>query len=413
MNYNMIEGSFRPKKNGIEYRTYINGVQKSFFGKTEADCLRKCRKYLLEKKKEEDGEYANSNVCVGDYISYWLVTFKMGSIAFSTYDRLENVLDNHIKNSSLGKMKMSEITPDDIQIFVNQKKQKLSLSSLNKIKEILGPAFAHAAKKGMIKKNPMELVVFPKNDKALPVKTKEVEFYTDEEIEKIALTSTPFYYEQKPKRYRYAPIFTFILNTGLRLGECLALTWSDIDFSKKVVHVNKTLTVIKNRDLEKDPRRQLQVLGDPKTYNGTRVIPLNRIATEMLQEMKSRNSLSNISSNVVFPSYKGGYLNGRSVQRTFTRICDEIGVKHKGIHALRHTFGSVLVRKKVDIKVVSEILGHSDVKFTYNRYIHIINEQKAEAINLLDVTPILVDAIKYFSYGKNKGTSLIDMQNTQ
>ena len=143
------------------------------------------------------------------------------------------------------------------------------------------------------------------------------------------------------------------------------------------------------------------------------MIPLNRIATEMLQEMKSRNSLSNISSNVVFPSYKGGYLNGRSVQRTFTRICDEIGVKHKGIHALRHTFGSVLVRKKVDIKVVSEILGHSDVKFTYNRYIHIINEQKAEAINLLDVTPILVDAIKYFSYGKNKGTSLIDMQNTQ
>ena len=404
MNYNKKEGSFRSKKNGIEYRVYIDGEQKSFYGKTESECLIKCRKYTQQLEKQKRDECANrSNISLQDYISYWLVTYKMGTVAYSTYDRLENAFNTHIKGSDLGKIEISQVTSDDIQEFINLKKQTLSLSSLKKLKEILAPTFHHATTKGAIKSNPMELVVFPKNDKSLPVKTKEVEFYTDKEIERIALTSTEPYYKHNSKRYRYAPLYTFILNTGLRLGECLALTWDDIDFVKKTINVNKTLTVIKNRDLDADSRRRIQVLGDPKTYNGVRVIPLNNIASEMLREMKTRNSLSNINTKIIFPNYKGDYLNERSVQKTFSKICADIGVNCKGIHALRHTFGSVLIKKKVDIKVVSEILGHSDVKFTYNRYIHIINEQKAEAMNILDVTPILADAIKILSYGKDKG----------
>lgn len=405
MKYNKKEGSFRSKKNGVEYRVYIDGEQKSFYGKTEAECLIKCRKYtqqLEQQKRDEDVN--NSNISLQDYISYWLVTYKMGSVACSTYDRLENAFDTHIKGSKLGKTEISQVTSDDIQEFINEKKNTLSLSSLKKLKEVLHPTFHHAMIKGVIKSNPMELVVFPKNDKALPVKTKEIECYTDKEIERIALTATTPYYQYNSRRYRYAPLYAFILNTGLRLGECLALTWDDIDFVKKTINVNKSLTIIKNRNLENDPRHKIQILGDPKTDNGARVIPLNSVASEMLREMKTRNSLSNIYTRVIFPNYKGDYLSIRSVQDTFTNICNDIGVTHKGIHALRHTFGSVLIRKKVDIKVVSELLGHSDVKFTYNKYIHIINEQKAEAMNILNVTPILADAIKILSHGKDKGT---------
>lgn len=67
----------------------------------------------------------------------------------------------------------------------------------------------------------------------------------------------------------------------------------------------------------------------------------------------------------------------RVIEQTFSRICEENGIKYRGAHALRHTFGSILVRKGVDIKVISEILGHSTVQFTYDRYIHIIKEIKA------------------------------------
>lgn len=395
MNLKNVEGSFRTKSNGtIEYRTYIDGKQKSFYGKSEAECLKKCRQYLIDynRKKEESNVKAN-HMTLEEYAEYWLLTYKFGTVANSTYDRLENSLNVHIKGSVLGEKELFDVTSNDVQEFINSKKLTLSLSSLKKLKEILSPCLHYATVSGLIESNPMELVVFPRNDKALPVKTKVVECYKDKEIERIALTATYPYYKKNAKRYRYAPMFAFILNTGLRFGECLALTWDDIDFVNKTISVNKTLSTVQNRNKEEDKRSKIQIVSEPKTYNGTRILPMNKVASDMLSEMKVRNSLSQINSNIVFPNYSGQHMNMRSVQETFASICEDVGVEHKGIHALRHTFGSVLIRNKVDIKVVSELLGHSDVKFTYNRYIHIINAQKAEAMNILNITPILTENI--------------------
>lgn len=400
MNLKNISGSFRTKPNGtIEYRTYIDGKQKSFYGKNEAECLKKCREYMINYNREKEREYAKSNhMTLSEYIEYWLLTYKFGSVANSTYDRLECALNVHIKGSDLGNKEIFDITSDDVQEFINSKKITMSLSSLKKIKEVLSPCFNHATASKMIKSNPMDLVVFPRNDKSLPIKTKVIECYNDKEIEKIAKTSTYPYYKANARRYRYAPMFTFILNTGLRFGECLALTWDDINFENNTISVNKTLSTIKNRN--KDSRsKKIQIISDPKTYNSTRILPMNKVAKDMLLEMKVRNSLSKIESNIVFTNYVGEHINMRSVQETFVSICKDIGIEHKGIHALRHTFGSVLVRNKVDIKVVSELLGHTDVKFTYNRYIHIINEQKAEAMNILNITPIVTENLRYYAQG--------------
>lgn len=395
MNLKNIGGSFRTKPNGtFEYRTYIDGKQRSFYGKTEAECLKKSREYMINYNREKERVYAKSkHMTLSEYAEYWLSTYKFGSVANSTYDRLECALNVHIKNSDLGDKELFDITYDDVQTFINSKKTNMSLSSLKKIKEVLSPCFHYAKMSGLIESNPMDLVVFPRNDKSLSVKTKVIECYNDKEIEKIAITSTYPYYKENARRYRYAPMFTFILNTGLRFGECLALTWDDINFENDTISVNKTLSAIKNRNTE-DSRRKIQVVSSPKTYNSTRILPMNKVARDMLLEMKTRNSISKIESNIVFPNYSGEYINMRSVQETFASICKDVGVEHKGIHALRHTFGSVLVRNKVDIKVVSELLGHTDVKFTYNRYIHIINEQKAEAMNILNITPIATDSLR-------------------
>lgn len=401
MNIKNIGGSFRTKANGtFEYRTYIEGKQKSFYGKSEAECLKKCRQYMIDYNREKEEAYAKANhMTLQEYAEYWLLTYKFGSVANSTYDRLEGALNVHIKGSDVGKKELFDVTSDDIQEFINSKKLTLSLSSLKKIKEVLAPCFHYATVSGLIKSNPMELVVFPRNDKSLPVKTKVVECYKDKEIERIALTATYPYYKENSKRYRYAPMFTFILNTGLRFGECLALTWDDIDFVNKTISVNKTLSTIKNRNKEVYKGSKIQIISDPKTFNGKRVLPMNKVASDMLSEMKVRNSLSKIDSNIVFPNHKGQHMNMRSVQKTFASICEDVGVEHKGIHALRHTFGSVLIRNKVDIKVVSELLGHTDVKFTYNRYIHIINSQKAEAMSILNITPILTESLKFYAQG--------------
>ena len=107
--------------------------------------------------------------------------------------------------------------------------------------------------------------------------------------------------------------------------------------------------------------------------------------TKGIRETAKRNG---IKSDYVVSTREGKTMLVRGFEQTFLRICDENYINYKGIHALRHTFGSVLVKKGVDIKVISEILGHSTVQFTYDRYIHIINEMKAEAVNLIHVSDV-------------------------
>ena len=109
--------------------------------------------------------------------------------------------------------------------------------------------------------------------------------------------------------------------------------------------------------------------------------------------MEQRNKDIDIDSDLIFSNYQGDLLNIKSVQTTFKNICDDIGVEYKGLHALRHTFGSMLIKKHIDIKVVSELLGHTDVRFTYNRYIHII----AKNFHLFIISKLFFNGFYSFS----------------
>ena len=196
------------------------------------------------------------------------------------------------------------------------------------------------------------------------------------------------------KRYRYAPAYILLLNTGLRVGELVALTWKDIDFTKRIIRVNKTVSTIKNRNRFESDNQKVNVITTTKTKKSNRVIPMNETACLVLKELMKRQQEMGIKSDYVISTKEGNPMLVRVLEQTFSRICQENYIDYKGIHSLRHTFGSVLVKKGVDIKVISEILGHSTVQFTYDRYIHIINEMKAEAVNLIHVS----DVKKYMEF---------------
>ena len=379
-------GSIRKRSNGTyEYRIYVNKKPKSFYGKTEAEVKRKCREYLKNYEENKEDEKCSDNIILEDFLEYWLKTYKYGTIADSTYDRLENIYYKHIKTSSIAKKKISDITTDEVQFLINSKKQSLSISSLKKIKEVLYPCFKYAKNTNLIPQNPIENVVIPKI--AHEEKEKKTSFYSEQEINLIANAMSPRYYQINPRRYRYAPLYTFILNTGLRIGECMALKWEDVNYNNKTLKVNKSVTIYYERDNNINKTTKKQHVGNTKTLKGNRVLPLNDSAIYCLKVMEQRNKDIDIDSDLIFSNYQGDLLNIKSVQTTFKNICDDIGVEYKGLHALRHTFGSMLIKKHIDIKVVSELLGHTDVRFTYNRYIHIIQEQKAEAINMIEITP--------------------------
>ena len=114
-----------------------------------------------------------------------------------------------------------------------------------------------------------------------------------------------------------------------------------------------------------------------------------KTAIAALEQIQEYNKYYNIETKYVVSNEKGEMVDERNLQRTLDRILKKAmgdRFKHFGIHALRHTMGSRALKSgKIDIKTISEILGHSNINLTYNKYIHIIKEQKVQALELLDV----------------------------
>ncbi len=388
----MKEGSLRERGNGVELRIRIDGKQQSFYGKNESEARKKLREYRKLKKENADStEY--SKEYLSNYVKNWLLTYKFGKIKDSSYDILERVFNNQIAPSEIAHKKLRDITIDDMQFFIDDVASKYSESILKKTLEILSPAIKRAVTENKMRFNPLDFIALPKKNIIVGMDLDDEEkerIYTEHEIEEITKACMSFYgtNTRNTNRYRYAPAYILLLNTGMRVGELAALKWKDIDLNKNTIRINKTVSTIKNRNRFESGNKKVNIITTTKTQKSNRIIPLNETARLILQELQKRQMDMGIQSEHVISTRDGKVMLVRVLEQTFARICEENGIQYRGVHALRHTFGSILVRKGVDIKVISEILGHSTVQFTYDRYIHIIKEMKAQAINLVHISDV-------------------------
>lgn len=162
------------------------------------------------------------------------------------------------------------------------------------------------------------------------------------------------------------------LYTGLRVGELMALQWADIDLQKGMLSVTKTC-----RDRWQGGR-YVRLLDTPKTASSKRKIPVPKQLLPYLKAVKQRSRGSFVISG------KGGAdVSLRSYQKTFERLLDRENIRHKGFHALRHTFATRALECGMDVKTLSEILGHQNAAITLNRYAHSLWEHKREMMNKL------------------------------
>ena len=378
-------GTFTDKPNGmIEFRVMHEGKRKSFSGKNETECKRKYREWVKTTAQEEIKKMRGlSDITVLEYIQRWAKIFKFGKIKDSTYDRLENTIKNQIAPYDIANMKLSSLTDEIVQTFIDEQSLQYSRSTVKKTYEVFNPTLRRAFHEGLIPSNVMECVSIPNEEFFTMHPKKIIEIYTDKEIG--ILTNAVYeYYYINSRRYRYAPAFVLILNTGIRFGEMLALKWDCVNFEKKTIYVAETSSYVQNRNRFNSSNRKVSVVTTTKNKQ-TRFIPLNETALKALKELKQRQESQYITSEYVISNLDGEMLQGRSVQDVFENICDELGIEHKGIHALRHTFASKLIQKKVDIGIISELLGHSSVKITYDTYIHFVKEQKVEAIEAIEL----------------------------
>ena len=300
-----------------------------------------------------------------NWLNEWLTHYIKPSSKQRTFEQYSKVAQIHIL-PYLGDIELTDLTPFVLQKFItdlttngNKRTGKgLSPNFVKTILSVIQNSLKTAHLVGYLPEYSANKIKRPK------IAEKQVECFTIQEqkkIEEAALSA---------KKDKYRGII-LCLYTGLRIGELLALTWNDIDFDKSILSVTKTC-----HDGNENGKH-IRIIDTPKTENSRRQIPLSKTLIKMLKDMKKKSKCEFVIADGEKPVYI------RSYQRTFELLLKKIGLPHKGFHSLRHTFATRALECGMDVKSLSEILGHKNATITLNRYAHSLWEHKAEMMNKL------------------------------
>lgn len=296
----------------------------------------------------------------------WLTNYVMPSTKDKTYSRYKDIVHQHLI-PRLGEYSLRDLTPIIVQRYITELLQSgnlktgqgLAPNSVNTVITVIQASLATAHLLGFTDKYEMYKLKRPK------AKEKPVECFTPTEqkmLEQAVIND---------KRDKMKGVL-ICLYTGLRIGELLALEWTDIDFAKAELIVSKTCHDGKDKN-----GCFCRITDTPKTSHSSRVIPLPKQLVPILREMKKN------SKNPLVISSGEKVLSVRSYQRSFELLQKRLGLQRRGFHALRHTFATRAIECGMDIKSLSEILGHKNPMVTLNRYVHSLMEHKRAMMDKL------------------------------
>lgn len=378
------------RKDGrYEGRIFLgDGKPKSFYGKSKSEIKNKAKEYLL---KIENGYKEPKKILLNDYIEYWLKAYKLNKIEPTSYSRLYSVYQHQIKES-IGRKMIGNVTTTDIQKLIDEyanpttdKVKPLALSGLKKIIHLLKPCFQMAVTEGIIPSNPCNNVKLPV-ESCVVVKTKKQVCMSDDEMERFKEAALLKYKTTGEYRSRNGLVLLVMLNLGLRVGEIQALEWRDINFDKKIVIINKTMQNNIHNYNNTGKKVYSRLKDSTKTYSGMRVLKLNDTVIFYLKELREYDNRNNIVSKYVSSSHANTIVKERNLQRSLDRIVEIAEISEQvSLHTLRHTFGSALIRKGVGVEVVSKLMGHANINITYQKYIHVLQEQQAMAMQMINI----------------------------
>ena len=298
-----------------------------------------------------------------ELINEWLYEYHKVDIKERTFLRYDSLIKYHFNDNYIFQMDIEEISPKDIQRFINEKRRGLSLrtdkplssSSINTIITILKLAFCYALDFEITNNNPTQRI------KRLKInKTIEMKAFTREEQIKIEK-----YIENENNDEYFGVILT--LYTGLRLGELLALSWNDVNLKTGVIKISKT------QYRTKENEKWVDRISTPKTIISNREIPLPKFLKEKLKLLKKNKK----SSRIVIRN-NGTKLDEKIFIYRYHKILKKAHVRDLNFHCLRHTFATRALENKMDIKTLSEILGHACASTTLNIYAHSLIDHKKQ-----------------------------------
>lgn len=283
------------------------------------------------------------------WIEQYLFSFKKNNVKTST---MEYYKQRFAALKPLFDIDIRDLTVFDVQNFINSYSDGRSYSTVRGSVVLLRQACEKAIQANLIRQNPCDGAELP------TVKKKEVDCLSDIEVERLLRCD---------ERCCYYPLILFLLYSGVRVGEALALTVDNIDFRKKVIYI------VRNQY-----RGQMTT---PKTYNSNRDIPLTADLEKIIRSAVSAGCDYNA---LVFKNTFGRMVDYHVLLTSWQRQQIACGFKYlHGLHSLRHTYASNLIHNGADTKTVSLLLGHKDISTTLNFYCHSDIKQKHDTVSLL------------------------------
>ena len=350
------------RKDGLWEARYVKGMNE--YGKKKYGSVY-AHSYREVKEKRQDilcqitllpQSVSARRMVLNTLIQEWLF-INQSRIKASTYQRYLTLQINHIEKE-IGTVQVIYLTPVIFKEYSDKKqKQGLSATTINAILTFINTCLKYGSRQYGL---PVPNIIYLKQS------VKEMRVLSIEE-QKILVP----YLLTDTDNYKLGVLTA--LYTGIRIGELCALKWEDIQ--NGVLRINKTMfRMSKGKGLGTEI-----VISEPKTYSSNRIIPLPSFLVPIIEPFRRKSNayfLSNDKYNLVEP---------RVMQYYFQRYLQYLKLEKANFHALRHTFASTSVEHGFDIKSLSCVLGHSDVKTTLNRYVHSSLELKASNMEKLPV----------------------------
>ena len=371
-----MRGSVRKKGNSYYVRYYKDGKQiERIGGKTKKEAETKLNEILY---KLENGYTISSDMLISDYLEMWLEDYIKDVRSDNTYLKYKNICDKYII-TLLGNTKLSELKVIHIEKLIRDfRKEGLNPTSIQNYYGVIRTALNKAVKLQLLNDNPCKFVDTPKRSKFKANILSVEEFYL------IYDKLNAEFYED----YIFKLALDISLETGLRRGEMCGLTWKDIDFKNKCIHVRQALIRVNNT----------YTISSLKTESSYRSLPISDILLDKLEAHQKRqkvnklkygeayfkNIFNNKGYDLVFTWENGRFIIPSNFLQRLKRMLDYCDItKNIRWHDLRHTNATLLLEGGANMKTVQERLGHSLMQTTSDTYAHVTEKMNREATSII------------------------------